>query len=97
MGGLRNSCSGTPAALPPRRFPVAGCSSMPTPLHASTASLAWQMRSCCTLAQPLHSQGEGFTWVRNLFTEQPMVTDGKSCNAAQPCAAQPRTICPFVK
>lgn len=43
------------------------------------------------------SQGEGFTWVRNLFTEQPVVTDGKSCNAAQPCAAQPRTICPFVK
>ena len=42
-------------------------------------------------------QGQGFTWVRNLFTEQPMVTDGKSCNAAQPCAAQPRTICPFVK
>ncbi len=42
-------------------------------------------------------QGQGFTWVRNLFTEQPVVTDGKSCNAAQPCAAQPRTICPFVK
>lgn len=42
-------------------------------------------------------QGEGFTWVRNLFTEQPVVTDGKSCNAAQPCAVQPRTICPFVK
>ncbi|KAI7839391.1 hypothetical protein COHA_006792 [Chlorella ohadii] len=49
------------------------------------------------IVRAVQGQGQGFTWVRNLFTEQPMVTDGKSCNAAQPCAAQPRTICPFVK
>lgn len=49
------------------------------------------------IVRAVQGQGEGFTWVRNLFTEQPVVTDGKSCNAAQPCASQPRTICPFVK
>lgn len=49
------------------------------------------------IVRAVQGQGEGFTWVRNLFTEQPVVTDGKSCNAAQPCAVQPRTICPFVK
>ncbi|PRW56963.1 flagellar associated [Chlorella sorokiniana] len=49
------------------------------------------------IVRAVQGQGQGFTWVRNLFTEQPVVTDGKTCNAAQPCAAQPRTICPFVK
>jgi len=40
---------------------------------------------------------QGFTWIRNIFTEQPVVRGADQCTAASPCTAEPATICPFVQ
>ncbi|KAI3437818.1 hypothetical protein D9Q98_000265 [Chlorella vulgaris] len=48
-------------------------------------------------AQPeLAAKDQGFTWIRNLFTEQPAVVGASNCAAKSACSAEPATICPFV-
>lgn len=46
---------------------------------------------------PCDLQGQGFTYLRNLATEKPVVVTADDCNAAEPCTAEPKVICPLVK
>jgi hypothetical protein len=41
-------------------------------------------------------QGQTFTWIRNLFSEEPKILGAQACNAKTSCSAEPATICPFV-
>lgn len=41
-------------------------------------------------------QDQGFVWIRNVFTEKPVVKGAESCGNKL-CSGTPATICPFVK
>jgi hypothetical protein len=50
----------------------------------------------CARLRPCLQAGN-FTWIRNLYTEEPVVVGAQDCDARAPCSAEPATICPFVK
>lgn len=48
-------------------------------------------------ASPASAQEQAFTWIRNIFTDKPVVKGADACPVSQPCTAEPATICPFVQ
>ncbi|KAL4424905.1 hypothetical protein ABPG77_002128 [Micractinium sp. CCAP 211/92] len=43
------------------------------------------------------SLAQAFTWIRNIYTEKPVVKGADACPVNKPCTAEPATICPFVQ